>query len=119
MSSNIVEISKKAYANALAKGFHSNEDGTLKERNMGESIALIHSEASEALEEIRKNPDPFHRYLREKDGKPEGFLVELADIIIRIGDLVGSFEGEGELAKAIYEKMEFNKTRPHMHGKGF
>ena len=116
---NIAEIGIKAYANALAKGFHSNEDGTLKDRNMGESLALIHSEVSEALEEIRKNPDPLHKYYREKDNKPEGFMVELADIIIRIGDLVGSFEGEEVLEAAIHEKMEFNKTRPHMHGKEF
>lgn len=87
---------------------------------MGEALALIHSEISEALEEIRKNPDPLHSYVRESDGKPEGFMVELADAIIRIGDLVGSIDGgPAILAAAIYEKMEFNASRPHMHGKEF
>jgi len=117
---HVRDIAKEAYENAVVKGFHSNDDGTPKERNMGEAIALIHSEASEALEEIRDNPDVFHRYYREKDGKPEGFMVELADIIIRIGDLVGKYDGGPELLEVcIAEKMDFNATRPRMHGKKF
>jgi len=117
---NVRNIAENAYANAKTKGFHSNADGTPKERNIGEALALIHSEVSEALEEIRKNPDPLHIYNREADGKPEGFMVELADAVIRIGDLAGSFEGGGAiLAACIEEKMAFNAKRPHMHGKEF
>ena len=112
-------MARDAFTNAKHKGFHSNEDGTDKKRNVGESIALIHSEVSEALEESRKNSDLHHKYYRESDGKPEGFLVELADTIIRIGDLVGSLGAEDELEAAIEEKMAFNSTRPHMHGKKF
>lgn len=116
----ITRMAHEAHANAKEKGFHSNEDGTPKDRNIGEALALIHSEVSEALEEIRKNQDVFHTYKRESDGKPEGFMVELADVIIRIGDLVGAYDGGPEvLDVCIREKMNFNATRPHMHGKRF
>lgn len=46
----INELSKKIYENAVSKGFY--EDG--KATNIGERIALIHSELSEALEADRK-----------------------------------------------------------------
>lgn len=113
----IADLAQDAYENAVEKGFHSNPDGTPKDRNIGEALALIHSEVSEALEEYRKNPDLKHKYYREKDGKPEGFVVELADIIIRVGDLVGGIDCVAMLEECIVEKMAFNATRPFMHGK--
>lgn len=116
-NNTVSDIAYSAYANALDKGFHSHADGTAKERNLGEALCLIHSEVSEAMEELRINDDPSHRYHRAEDGKPEGFIVELADVIIRIGDLVGGLNLVVELEDAIKEKMAFNKTRPRMHGK--
>ena len=116
---NINDIAYAAFANACDKGFHSNPDGTAKDRNLSEALCLIHSEVSEAMEELRVNDDPSHRYYRAEDGKPEGFVVELADVIIRIGDLVGGLNLVDELAQAIKDKMAFNATRPHMHGKEF
>lgn len=113
----IKEMAQAAYENAVEKGFHSNPDGTPKERNVGEALCLIHSEISEAMEEYRKNPDLKHKYYREKDGKPEGFVVELADAIIRIGDLCGGIDCIEMLQECIVEKMAFNATRPFMHGK--
>jgi NTP pyrophosphatase (non-canonical NTP hydrolase) len=86
-----------------------------EQRNVPEMLALIHSEISEALEEHRKGVDPTDVYYREEDNKPEGFGVELADAVIRILDLA---EGLGiNLADRIQEKLEFNRTRPHKHGK--
>lgn len=108
-----------------------------------EKLDLIHSEISEALEEIRKGHDPLKTYYsktRKYDGgervdyldeqqyelvhgverpllKPEGFMVELADAVIRIGDL--SFLLGGDLEAAIAEKHEYNRTRPYKHGKKF
>jgi hypothetical protein len=47
-------------------------------------------------------------------GKLEGFPVELADAVIRIGQLA---EHLGiDLEAAIAEKMSYNDTRPAMHG---
>lgn len=84
-----------------------------QEINVGEKLALIHSEVSEALEEYRSHGEQ-KQYLRESDGKPEGFVFELADTVIRIADLCG--ELELDLEKALLTKMEFNHTRPYRHG---
>lgn len=108
-----------------------------------EKLDLIHSELSEALEEIRKGHDPLHVYytqtIKHKDRemvyhfdeqeyvtengvkkptlKPEGFMVELADAAIRIADL--AYLVKGDLEAAIAEKHEYNRTRPYKHGKKF
>jgi NTP pyrophosphatase (non-canonical NTP hydrolase) len=72
-------------------------------RNIGELLALIHSEISEAMEGARKGlmDDKLpHRPMLE---------VELADALIRICDMAG---GMGlDLAGAVTEKLEFNARR--------
>jgi len=60
------------------------ENGDVKDRNVGEMIALMHSELSEALEAHRKNLKDDH--LPEFDGVD----VELVDCIIRAMDLLGA-----------------------------
>ena len=72
-------------------------------RNVPEMLCLIHSEISEAMEGYRKglNDDKLpHRKMME---------VELADAMIRIGDLA-SYMGF-DLGAAITEKMAFNASR--------
>ena len=64
-------------------------------------IALIHSEASEALEAFRANDR-------------ENFEEELAGIVIRVLDLAGGMEID--IAGAIRAKLEKNKTRVYWHG---
>lgn len=65
-------------------------------------IALIHSELSEALEADRKN------YGNEKVAE------ELADVIIRTLDTAATHKLD--IASALVEKMEKNKSRPYRHG---
>lgn len=72
-------------------------------KNVGELIALAHSELSEALEA--------HRKLLMDDKLPHrtGLEVELADCVIRIFDMGG---GLGlDIAGAISEKLIFNSQR--------
>lgn len=67
-------------------------------------LCLIHSEISEAMEGHRKGlPD-------DKLPHYPMFAVELADAVIRIGDLAGKCGID--LGPIIAEKMEFNAVRP-------
>lgn len=84
------------------------------ERSCVEHVALIHSELSEALEELRKGHDPDHVYFG-KDGKPEGFPIELADAAIRIMNVLT--EIGLDLEDMVRVKSEYNKTREALHGK--
>lgn len=73
------------------------------ERNVPEMIALIHSEVSEALEGYRKNKQDDHLPDRKS------VEVELADTLIRIGDLAGYLKLD--LGSAILEKVAYNAQR--------
>lgn len=64
-------------------------------------LALIHSEVSEALEDYRKND-------------VEHFKEELADIFIRLLDLSSGLSID--LAQAVIDKCEKNKSRGYKHG---
>ena len=96
----------QVHGNARAHGWweEPREDGTL--------IALIMSEAAEALEALRKGNKPDEHCPQFK-----GVEVELADVVIRIMDMA---EARGwDVAGAIVAKHEFNKTRPYKPGKEF
>ncbi len=112
----INEMARAAYENSRNHGFW---DGVERGRVavIPEKLCLIHSEVSEALEVFREEPDDESvrapRYL--ENGKPIGFDSELADIMLRVGDLA---EHLGiDLERAIAEKRAFNAGRPRMHGK--
>lgn len=113
----INELVKQAHQNAVNKGWWD------EDRSFGEVIALIHSEASEALEDFRngKRPDEVWYELKQvwnnetqEIGKPCGIPSELADICIRVFDVCGRYGID--LEQAIREKMDYNATRPRKHG---
>lgn len=71
---------------------------------IGEKLALVHSEVSEALEANR-------------DGNGPLFAEELADVVIRVLDLA---EHEGiDMEREITTKMRKNADRPRLHGRNW
>ena len=130
--STIKELQKRAFQQSTDKGFHDNEPevGTpywIEHDSM--KIALMHSELTEALEELRNGRHPSLTYYSggteyptaiqlidgtPLDGKPEGVPSELADVVIRVMDYC---EARGiDLQASIIEKLDYNATRSRMHG---
>ena len=105
---NLDTWAEEIHANAVEKGFWepNNEDTHiifyLKQ------IAMIHSEASETLEAIRK-------------GKGDDKVVEeLADILIRVLDLYSGLVEDGYTKESLHDvmvrKTEINRQRDRLHG---
>lgn len=120
---SINELVQAAHQNAVSKGWWD------EPRSFGEIIALIHSEASEALEDHRNGKLPTEVWFEAKnydgdivqfreqvapDFKPCGIPSELADIVIRVFDACGRYGID--LERAITQKMAYNATRPRRHG---
>jgi NTP pyrophosphatase (non-canonical NTP hydrolase) len=117
-------IQLACHKRAVSKGWW--ESG---ERNMGEMIALMHSELSEALESYR-NSEPLLWYRHDDNccldmsatmpqvgdsiGKPEGLASEFADVLIRIFDTCERLEIP--LTQALLDKHAYNGTRSYRHG---
>lgn len=106
MKQNKVEIGEKYYRKlpdlqaeswriAEAKGWHE------EERSIGEILALIHSEVSEALEAYRND-------------NQELYKEELADIVIRILDHCET--NHIDLTYQINRKNQINADREYRHG---
>ena len=110
------DMAERAHNNSVAHGFWTNKQ---PEEYIPEKLCLIHSEVSEALEVYRdtdRNTDLMNKvWFRESDGKPEGFGPELADIVIRVGDLAHALNVD--LDEEVGRKMSFNEGRPFKHGK--
>jgi NTP pyrophosphatase (non-canonical NTP hydrolase) len=131
----IKEISKKAFDIGKEKGFWD------KKRNVGEMLMLTVSELGEAMEAHRKgnfcelSSEELKEMLNESYNDPESFSLnfkntvkdtfedEIADTIIRILDMVEGLSQtqgfESNLVDHILLKLQFNKTRPRLHGKKY
>lgn len=106
---NIKDIVRLSHCQSVSKGFWE------QDRNFGEMIALCHSELTEALESHREGFDINYTYYTED--KPCGVPSELADCIIRIFDICG-YHGI-DIEDMILEKLAYNSTRIHKHGKEY
>jgi NTP pyrophosphatase (non-canonical NTP hydrolase) len=105
------DLVEQSHRLAKEKGWY--EGG---ERNIPEALALIHSEVSEALEEYRRYGRDAVTYKQHNvdTGKPEGFAIELADVVIRVADLCGYLGID--LEDAVETKYLYNRTRAYRHG---
>jgi NTP pyrophosphatase (non-canonical NTP hydrolase) len=122
----ITVLMAAVHQTAVAHGWWESGD-----RNMGEMIALMHSELSEALESHRSSELPLwyshaglfgaEQAMAMNDaehngrlGKPEGIASEFADCIIRIADTC--HQAGIPLVEALVRKHAYNISRPYRHG---
>jgi NTP pyrophosphatase (non-canonical NTP hydrolase) len=117
---HIWEMARLAHDNAQLHGFWDGD--MVNETNIvrlsgprfSECLMLIVSEAAEALEDYRQNGLEGEWLRVREDGKPEGIASELADIIIRVGDLSQALGID--IDQVVADKMKYNATRPFRHG---
>lgn len=106
---NIDRIAAEIFDWAERKGWNEKLD-------LAKGTINIHCEISEAWEEIRNGKDWTEMYTSESDKgpKPEGYLVELADAMIRIMHIFAYLRVYP--SHVIENKMAYNEKRPYRHG---
>jgi NTP pyrophosphatase (non-canonical NTP hydrolase) len=105
MTYDLDEVAFQIHSNAVDKGFWEANNGLIFYMKQ---VAMIHSEATEVLEAMRKNQGG------------DVVVIELADIIVRTLDLWAGLVRDGytnkSIKNAIIEKVEYNSGRERMHG---
>lgn len=145
----ISELVWKAHENAVAHGFWDDQTCGVSSTKIATEIALIHSELSETLEEVRRGNPAIYHCCRCGEGEiccEDMVLNTTCDTRIQDPETPDTYckakddEPEGyavELADAVIriadlcgalhidltaiikEKMRYNATRPYRHGKLF
>lgn len=104
-------------------------------------LLLMASEIAEALEEVSPAMGKVEKFKRgfsflmndfenfrqnSKDAidhsdicNPEHYLEEIADLQIRIASYIGGLNLTDDFIDALTKKIEVNRNRPMLHGKGF
>jgi NTP pyrophosphatase (non-canonical NTP hydrolase) len=101
-------LSAVLHETAIEKGFW---EGPRSYDQLGNKLALVHSEVTEVLEALRKNK-----------GSQE-IVEEISDILIRTLDLYAAMRNatfvEHSLDEILNQKINKNKSRPKLHGNLF
>jgi NTP pyrophosphatase (non-canonical NTP hydrolase) len=100
----LVDAMALAWGIAEAKGFHEGKPADRETTLV--RLCLLHSEVSEAVQEIKRHG---------MDGT-EDCLRELADVVIRVGDLVGMLGATGRFPWILCDVMRANLARPDRYG---
>lgn len=117
---SINEFAEDCYQVAKDHGFHevpvtTEYPATYDSINLPQvamRIALIHSEGSEILEDLRRGKPV--EYAVDDNGKPVGVASEIADTIIRCLDLAHALGID--IQDALEKKHAYNLTRSNKHG---
>lgn len=123
MTTDINDIAKRAFETNEKNGYNEyrqelEENGKKAAvKHLGNKGLITVSEETEAQDELRAGHEPYEIYFGD-DMKPEGYLVEKVDTVIRVlGDISEVFdvhadELEGwDIAKLIKLKQDYNDRR--------
>jgi hypothetical protein len=126
--SPLAHLGYQVHATAVAHGWWNGEPTVSRttpsypDRNVGEALMLMVCELAEVMEAFRDTDGTIlalRQYTMKWDDKsqvhkPDGFPIELADVLIRLLDFC---YGMGiDLDHMVHLKMEYNKERPFKHG---
>ncbi len=109
----ITEMQDQAWAIAEQKGFHEDRTNDGRDDTLVR-LCLIHSEVTEAVQLVKKHWAPDALCVTSEGSLLDQFGAELADILIRVGDLAGCVGVD--LERHVREKMEKNKVREYLYG---
>ena len=101
-------LSAILHETAIEKGFW---DGEYSHDKIGNKLALVHSEVTEVLEDIRKSKGS------------DSIVEEMVDVIIRLLDVYAAMRNKEQVLHSLDEilekKMNINKERQRLHGNLF
>ena len=102
----IAVLQRRAWDTVETKGLHDNLRALPVREATMIRLALIHTEVSEALQEVKRKG--------VHEGNTRVIGEELADILIRVADLAE--ELKIDLEQATKDKLTVNDLRPYKYG---